>query len=283
MKVVAPGKLVLTGSYAVLEGAPAIVAAVDRYAVADTTAHDRVDVSALHDAGGKKLGLGSSSASQVASLAASALARGEDLRDARVRAALFRAARQAHARVQGGGSGADVAAAVHGGAVRYSIRGAEGREAVVRGVRLPAEVVWAAFWSGTSARTSDLVGRVNALRARKVGALRELYRLAEGAAACIDAGDAGGFVSAARDTERALADLGREADAPIVLPAFAELATLAASEGAAFLPSGAGGGDIAVWIGRALPSRAFLSRAEELSMRRLDLRLDSGGVRSVND
>ena len=33
----APGKLVLTGAYAVLEGAPAIVVAVDRYAVADAS------------------------------------------------------------------------------------------------------------------------------------------------------------------------------------------------------------------------------------------------------
>ena len=36
MKARAPGKLVLSGAYAVLEGAPAIVAAVDRYAMADT-------------------------------------------------------------------------------------------------------------------------------------------------------------------------------------------------------------------------------------------------------
>ena len=31
----APGKVVLSGAYAVLEGAPALVAAVDRYVVAD--------------------------------------------------------------------------------------------------------------------------------------------------------------------------------------------------------------------------------------------------------
>jgi phosphomevalonate kinase len=33
----APGKLVLSGAYAVLEGAPALVAAIDRYAVADAS------------------------------------------------------------------------------------------------------------------------------------------------------------------------------------------------------------------------------------------------------
>ena len=36
MKARAPGKLVMSGAYAVLEGAPALATAVDRYAVADT-------------------------------------------------------------------------------------------------------------------------------------------------------------------------------------------------------------------------------------------------------
>ena len=35
MRARAPGKLVLSGAYSVLEGAPALVAAVDRYALAD--------------------------------------------------------------------------------------------------------------------------------------------------------------------------------------------------------------------------------------------------------
>ena len=82
----APGKLVISGAYAVLEGAPALVTAVDRYAVADSskpvsfhtpevaTCLDRreapdVDPSALRE-GDLKLGLGSSAAILVASLAA---------------------------------------------------------------------------------------------------------------------------------------------------------------------------------------------------------------------
>ena len=36
MRARAPGKLVLAGAYAVLEGAPALVAAVDRFVVAET-------------------------------------------------------------------------------------------------------------------------------------------------------------------------------------------------------------------------------------------------------
>jgi phosphomevalonate kinase len=78
MRAAAPGKLVVTGAYAVLEGAPAIVFAVDRLAIADTaTTTDRptaevraalgdrpapsFDASALENQG-TKLGLGSSAA-----------------------------------------------------------------------------------------------------------------------------------------------------------------------------------------------------------------------------
>jgi phosphomevalonate kinase len=282
MKVIAPGKLVLTGAYAVLDGAPAIVAAVDRHALADSTAPSEVDTRSLHDEQGQKLGLGSSSASLVASLGACAAARGDDLRDPRVRAGLFRAARTDHARSQGGGSGADVAAAVHGGVLRYTVAGRDGHEAVVRKTSLPQGLVWVAFWSGRSARTSDLVARVRSPRMLDAHPARRLRPLAARAADCVDAGDCGGFVAAARDYGRALDALGRAADAPIVPPAFAELAELAAGEDAAFLPSGAGGGDIAVWLSSAAPSRAFSTRAAALSMVALDLRLDPDGVRNAS-
>ena len=85
MKARAPGKLVLSGAYAVLEGAPAIVTAVDRYVTADparraelVTPEVSVALGAEHapwfDASelredGEKLGLGSSAAIVVASLA----------------------------------------------------------------------------------------------------------------------------------------------------------------------------------------------------------------------
>jgi phosphomevalonate kinase len=276
MRFIAPGKLVLTGAYAVLEGAPAIVVAVDRYASAEVGAPDDVEVRALHDDAGRKLGLGSSAASLVASQAARVVARGDDPRDALVRARLFRGAREAHARQQSGGSGVDVAASVHGGALRYAI---EGADVILRTVALPPGLVLAAYWSGTSARTSDLRARVDAHRARDPGALAPLHEVAARAAASVDAGDAGAFVAAARDYGRGLDALGHAADAPIVPMAFLELSFVAEAEGGAFLPSGAGGGDVAVWLGTASPSAAFAARAEARSMRPLGLSVDHGGVR----
>ena len=50
----APGKLVLSGAYAVLSGAPALVAAVDRYVVADSarpTLFDAPEVRAANSVG----------------------------------------------------------------------------------------------------------------------------------------------------------------------------------------------------------------------------------------
>lgn len=277
MKVRAPGKLVLTGAYAVLEGAPAVVAAVDRYATVDVGSPREVDVRALHDEAGNKLGLGSSAASMVATEAAMAVARGQDLRDAGTRAAIFRAVREAHARSQGGGSGVDVAAAVYGGTLRYV---ASGADASVRPVELPRGLAFAALWSGTSARTSDLRARVDALAEPARRPVFEALEVASyEAAGAVEAGDLPLFVASARRFARALDALGRAADAPIVPPSFAELGALADREDAAFFPSGAGGGDVGVWLGASAPSTAFLARAAALSMRRLDLAIDRGGVR----
>jgi phosphomevalonate kinase len=279
VNVVAPGKLVLTGAYAVMEGAPAIVVAVDRYAVARVEAPDDVDTRDLYDASGTKLGLGSSAAAMVATEAARAVAKGEDVRDAQVRGRIFRTARERHATAQQGGSGVDIAAAVHGGALRYTL---DGKDASMQPVTLPASLVLATFWSGTSARTSDLRARVEALAIRARGAVfDDLHLASRQAAAAVQGGDAASFVRAARAFGQALAALGKAADAPIVPPAFAELASLAIAEDAAFLPSGAGGGDVGIWLGLSAPSAAFSARAQALSMRPLAIGLDAGGVRTV--
>ncbi len=211
MRVAAPGKVLLTGAYAVLEGAPALVVAVDRHAIADTSREERasmevrealgrdygpsVDVSALHD-GGSKLGLGSSAAALVATLGAIRLERGDDLSSPSVRDELFAEARGAHERAQRGGSGVDVAASVYGGVLRY-VRGGSARP-----VSLPTGIVWSVFWSGVSARTSDLRARVDALRARDERAWRArfdaLTDASRAAARACDESNAEALLSAAR-------------------------------------------------------------------------------------
>lgn len=300
MKAIAPGKVLLTGAYAVLDGAPAIVAAVDRYAIADGSraasapspevrawSGDRpapeVDVSALYDPSGRKLGLGSSAAALVAAVGARALTDGIDPRAPRERDRIFRVARDAHARAQRGGSGVDVAASVYGGVIEYEA-GDERTPGVVRPRELPHPLSVVVYDSGTSARTSDMLERVGALRRRGEGdkVFARLRDVAFEAVAAVARRDGPGFVTAARAFGKALDDLGRAALAPIVPPSFAELAARASCEGAAFVPSGAGGGDVAVWIGLCPPSNDFAAHAARLSMHPLALAIDRGGLRPAS-
>ena len=298
MKVRAPGKLLLSGAYAVLDGAPAIVVAVDRYAIADDAreatapSHEvraafgarsapHVDASALQDDAGHKLGLGSSAAVLVASLAIRAARGGAQLDDAATRRRLFDEACAAHSMAQGGGSGVDVAASVHGGALRFQ-RGTHGSAPEMVAVDLPPGLVVSVVWSGKSARTSELRARVDALRgrdaARYAACFASLTRAANASSDAVGARDLGAFLAAARVGAAALEVLGSAADAPIVPPAFAELATVAELHGAVFFPSGAGGGDVGVHLGAAPPSAPFLACADKLGMHPLAIAIDRGGV-----
>jgi phosphomevalonate kinase len=64
---------------------------------------------------------------------------------------------------------------------------------------------------------------------------------------------------------------------------FESLEALAAREDAALCVSGAGGGDVAGFVGSATPSRTFLERAGALGLFLLDVDLDEKGVRIARD
>jgi phosphomevalonate kinase len=299
MRARAPGKLVVSGAYAVLDGAPAVVFAVDRYAVADAsdpvaTDHSapaevraafgtepppRVDVSALQDAAGRKLGLGSSAAAVVAALGARARSRGEDLASPAVRGAVFGGAREAHARVQQGGSGVDVAASTYGGALVYTLRGGD---AAVRAAPLPEGLVLSVFASGESARTSDLRARVDDARVRHprehAVIAAAMQAGAHAAAEAFVAGDSSAFTAAVAAYGALLGRLGHIAGAPIVPAGWEGLADRAVAEGSAFLPSGAGGGDVALCLGPRAPSQAFFDSAAGLGLQPLDVSIDLRGL-----
>jgi phosphomevalonate kinase len=304
VRVLAPGKLLLTGGYAVLEGARAIVCAIDRYAVASgdpagaaqravspeimaamegvgaETPH--VDTSSLFS-NGQKLGLGSSAAAVVAALGRVAALRGEHLGDAPVRQEIFDRARAAHARVQSGGSGVDVAASVYGGVLCYSLR-ARGRPSISP-VDLPEGLHIDAYWSGHSVRTSEMRARVDRLKLRDkdlfAARMGELSAAAEAAASAIGQGDAPRLIEAAQASERGLFALGRDADTPIVPPSAHGLVRLAEEERSAFLPSGAGGGDVFVRLAQGAPSPRFAKEAEALGLEKLDFAVDILGVHTT--
>ena len=292
MKARAPGKLVLSGAYAVLHGAPAIATAVDRYVLADSSrAADFVtpeveqaigrerapwfDASALRQAG-QKLGLGSSAAILVASLAALELEARGALEPAELSRRVLESARLGHRSAQGGGSGIDVFASVLGGTFRFEL-GPDGPRAVP--FELPAGVVIEAFWSGSAASTPRLLEQVRALSARQPE-LHDRLMGDQAAAArrAVAASDAAELVAALDAQGRALAALGDAAGAPIVPEEARRLAELAREVGAAVLPAGAGGGDIVLYVGLEPSSPAFRARAAELGHERLELGFGALGV-----
>jgi phosphomevalonate kinase len=275
----APGKLILSGAYSVLWGAPALVTAVARFATADTTRppvhvseevalaarEGVIDAPCFVDAGPlrtddgaggtRKLGLGSSAAILSATLLAKAPALESD------RPRLFESALDLHRRAQGGGSGADVAASVFGGTLRF-LRGDAGP--LLEPTALPAGLALTIFYADASASTQEFVAQVRRFAGGSPAAFAPLLSRAR---------------AGAEDAARA--QLGASADVAIVTPAVAELAALAREEHGAFGPSGAGGGDVAFFAAEAGPSRRFVERAQQLGLTPLDATIHAPGASLV--
>lgn len=291
----APGKLVLSGAYAVLEGAPAVVTAVDRYVTADTSRPAELLTpevkAALRDkkapwfdaeplrAGDKKLGLGSSAAILVASLGAVTAEEQGITSDEALRAAVLEPAIVAHRTAQGGGSGVDVAASVHGGTI---VATRKGTSLAVRQVELPTGLHFAVLFAGVPASTSELVSRVRAFKARSPheyqGVFANLKAAAEDAERAFDEGSPGDVIRALRDQLRSLTDLGEHSGAKIVTREVARLADLAGEEDAIVLPAGAGGGDVALFVGRDAPSASLAAAFDAERHVVLDVKLSAKGL-----
>ncbi len=298
MRAAAPGKLILSGAYAVLFGAPAIVAAVDRYVMADTSKRPDFVTPEVREALGQapapafdaselradnqKLGLGSSAAILVASLAATLLEKDPTLDDSALRQAVFEPSRAAHRRAQGGGSGVDVAAAAFGGVLSARLRG---DSLQVEPAKLPPDLVIEVWFSGQSASTPELVGRVLALKQASASSFESLLaaqtKAAKDARDAVHAADANGVVGALDAQVDALDALGQAATAPIIPDSVRALRELARRHGATTLPSGAGGGDSVLYVGKTPASEALVELRDDFGYRPLNLKLGARGVHAV--
>ncbi|MEC7988044.1 MAG: hypothetical protein VX278_22945 [Myxococcota bacterium] len=238
-RVNAPGKLVIAGEYAVLDGAPALVLAIDRgvschvmsgAGIETPTGDTRFVAPAIGERaetkrfvfrdwnpvlglGDQKPGFGGSAAACVAACIAS----GRDGKDA------F----EIHRRVQGSGSGIDVAASLYGGMIRFQSGS----------ISMETPCYPVVIWSGRSAKTgprvqhylhwhtrSSFVERstalVNSFSQDPVSVIQELYSL--------------------------LRHMAKQADIQYETATLNRIADIASSHGGAAKPSGAGGGDCAI-------------------------------------
>ena len=305
----APGKLFLAGEYAVLAGGRAVVAAVDRRAVArfvpggtpstpliaevvkavnrHCELHDlplldgaaEVDSSALNE-NSRKLGLGSSAAATVAAVGALLEATGRDLQGWHPVALAL--SMRAHRAAQGGrGSGGDVAAAFFGGVIAYSRPGGDRPAVRPLPAILPAELV--VFGAGEPIATVDHLQAVERLEARdpEVHArrLREIAEAADAFIAAHEGSDARALIDAVFRSHQALDALGRAADLPIVTPALAAAASAALELGGAAKPSGAGGGDVGIaFFADPDSAGAFRARASQLNLPILSIKTGAPGL-----
>ncbi len=239
--VLSPGKIVLLGEYAVVDGAPAVVMAIDRgvrcdvalggdeLALATPDGDTRFvrpplegaapgiyrfkDWNPVVPALADKPGFGGSAAACVAACVAA----GRDPGDA-----LY-----FHKKVQGSGSGIDVQAAIHGGLLRV-----EGH----RVQRLPM-VSPSVIYSGASARTGPRVERYLSWRDRASFQARS--------AECVQRFSSDPLGAVAENYEL-LVSMSREAGIAYLTPELMLIASLAKVYGGAAKPSGAGGGDCAI-------------------------------------
>lgn len=255
----APGKLMLLGDYAVLAGGVAVVAAVNRRATgvvepegvtsmspvvravlarASEAGHVvpagvRIDTSTFHDAGGTKLGLGSSAVVAVIT-AALATGKGDD--------ETLRVAIEGHRDAAGGkGSGVDVAACFSGGVIA-ALRQPGPIEPLPSRV---AGLTLSVLYTGSAASTPELVGRVQA-SARWPHWAKVLEGLTEEGVEAWKKQDRLRFLSVVARYGRAMASMGADAGAPVVTEQIEAVMSEAARRGAAAKPSGAGGGDVVV-------------------------------------
>ena len=191
---------------------------------------------------GEKLGLGSSAAVVVALVAALLAVRrhGRPERDE-----VLRLSFAAHRRLQGGGSGVDVAASVAGGIVALSPRDAG--DPGVRALAWPEGLAWLAVWTGRGASTPALVARFERFRrddaARFGRHMTELHRLATATVENWERGERHALLRSLADYDDALRALDDGARIGIYTPEHERLAREAQAVNAVYKVSGAGGGD----------------------------------------
>ena len=187
----------------------------------------------------------------------------------------------AHREAQRGGSGIDVAASVFGGVIacRLSPDGSLGVQPHV----LPAGFELWVFATPQAASTPELLRKVRAFAAKSPQEYASyMGRAKAGAVRAAQVAAAADLVDALRTQANALAALGAASGAPIFTPDVVALAAIAEEEGAVFYPSGAGGGDVALFAGPRPPSDRFVAEAQSLGRFHIPMVIGAPGVQLIS-
>jgi phosphomevalonate kinase len=298
----APGKLFLSGEYAVLQGAPAVACSVGRYVGAsflcgdaaedpeaarwrraaretlrrrglDPAPADRpleIDSRALYSTGGIKLGFGSSAAVAVA--VSGLLLAEQDRRP--LAAARLPIADELHRAIQGqGGSGVDVAASLHGGVIAVE-------DNRVKSLHWPEGLYCEVIFTGRDADTTHAIKRFHeALRGGERAAVKDLCVAAQAAMRAWNRG-AEAILSAVREYAAAWRELDRSARLGVFSREHRRLENLARAADCVYKPSGSGGGDCGLAFSTDRESLAALRRsAREAGFLPLEVDLGVEGLR----
>jgi phosphomevalonate kinase len=294
----APGKVFVAGEWAVLRGAPALVAAVDRWAEVTVTPGGPGGVTVLSHVDGETRvpapdagELPTGDAGAVLAAWRVAAERERRLRDVGMYVEVDARAFVEHGRKLGLGRSAAVLAAAIAAflgrtdAARDAALAAHARFQQGRGSGADVAAAWygglvevtrtggglrvvprtlppglelLVGWTGEGAATAPLLARFDAAGDPPV--LGELRDTAAAAATAVGRGDAGGLAAAVARSADLLDRLGRETGLPLVTPALARLVAAAAGVGAVAKPSGAGGGDCGIALATS-PAQAAAVRA----------------------
>ena len=263
----APGKLFISGEYAVLLGAPAVACAIGRHVDARFLSGDsaedpeaarwrlaageillrhgldpapagrplEIDSKALYSDGGIKLGFGSSAAVAVAVTGLLLASQDRGRRSPSIDR--LRIADDLHRELQGpGGSGVDVAASLHGGVIA-----AEGDR--VDSLHWPQCLHCEVIFTGRDADTAHAIGRFReALQGGKGAHFSALCAAAE-AARRVWNRSPDAIVAAVQEYAAVWRKLDRSAGLGVYSREHLRLESLARAADCVYKPSGSGGGD----------------------------------------
>lgn len=241
----------------------------------------RAESGAFYDDQGLGLGLGSSAAVAAATAGALALAGGLDIEEGELRILLARAAMEGHrAHQRGLGSGADVAASVLGGLLRFD------------GPRRFARIHWPEALHLRVLRvgpggcdTCGMVARVRAMPPRtRAMLLQHLADLSERICDALGREALSDLLDGLRDYREGLDRLGEAAHLPICTPLDRKLAQTLRGCRAALKPSGAGRGELAVLLADGAEAmEEALARVRRAGVYPLDLGMDQRGLHRCSD